>query len=326
MKKINIILLLIIVLALFLFSSCVRTAEATKYTKDLIRLESGDEVEGIILPDDESYGGEKYESTFTKIIVKDGSTKNISNEKIEYIKYADVIITTNKALRTVSIEKPGASGEITYTPKDGNEKKKIETQTVKKIVFDNYQGNQDEIHIKSDEILIGNIELDKLLIVNDANLEEEVDIKNVKELILRGDFKERKKSPIEQFEEIREKMGGQNVVTDEDNGWLYTVLGVLVVFAALTLMLIAFSLMKFISKPKKGDVTEPEKGEKERRAEAMQKKKDERLSPDIITAVCTVLMLSEEDEKTILTINRVKSKAENWSYAGRVQNSQRAEF
>lgn len=313
------------ILALFLFSSCVKTAEATKYTKDLIRLKGGEEITGMILPATESCEGEKYESAFTKIILEDGSTKNVSNNKIEYIKYADVIISAKNSIRTASVENPDVKGTIAYKPKDSDEKKEIETRNVDKILFDHYQRKYDEIYINN-EILVGDVLLDALSIVNEENLEEEIDIKDISEVILRGTIKDPKLNPIQQFDIMSKEMGGQNVVKGGDNGWLYTVLGVLVVFAALTLMLIAFSLMKFISKSKKEEEAIKEKAEEEKRAEAMEKKKDERLSPNIITAISTVLMLSEEDEKTILTINRVKSKAENWSYAGRVQNSQSAEF
>lgn len=153
-------------------------------------------------------------------------------------------------------------------------------------------------------------------------------IKKTEDLIIErtGTKKKAEINPIDELMKIWEDMGVKNIVSTNDegkvnNGWLYTILGVLVVFAALSLMLIAFFLLKFVrggvkkTAEKTVEITTSEK-----------KTKEGGIEPEVISAITLALSLEEDTDEVVLTIDRAKSRCSNWAYAGRMDNASRFDF
>ncbi|MFW5799879.1 MAG: OadG family protein [Spirochaetota bacterium] len=210
--------------------------------------------------------------------------------------------------------------------------KYIDKQKIKEVK------NTDKIYLKDGTLVIGSIE-DMIKVKEDDKTVEKVKIilkdgsvktipsTQIQNIQKTGTKKPEQLNPIEQFNEMTGNMGPDNIISKRedgkvDNGWLYTLIGILSVFAALTLMLIAFLLMKFVKPEEK---KKEEESFKEKTATKVAKGTEDGITPEIVTAISMAINLTEES-KVILTIDRKKSKSSNWAYAGWVENSERSDF
>ncbi len=306
------IFLIVIILIVLLLTSCVDRVVATKHTSDVLKMKDGTKISGIIVQDSQN-------SPFIQIVESSSDIlKLVKRSKINLIGYADLIIMKDEEVTTGSVE----MDSIRVENKDGaDEIIEVETESIKEIRFSN-DGN-DQIIKENNENINGKILDEKIQVVTKSGFrnirKNQLDI-----IILRGTVKEEEQEIKDLWNELFGDIGFHNVITVDAegrkrNGWLYTLIGVLVVFAALTLMVIAFLLMKYV----KGEKT---KSETKKQVKVSKKGQNGELPEEIVTAIAMTLNLHEGGEKLKLTFDRNKTSSYNWAYSGRMDNAQRAEF
>lgn len=311
MEKIKkIIFILLIIISILIFASCGQQKIATKYVSDIVFKKSGEVVRGVFLTDPND------NSIFITIVLEDGTIKNLNKKDIKNIGLTDVVILKNGTNIMGSIE---IDEEIFTKSIDLDED--IKLSDISRVKF--IENNKVSITLKSGTTVDCSIDLKNITIIESNYSLTEIKASKISSILFRGTPKPKPLNPIELFNQMRKNMGPQNIIQtnpDSDkveNGWLYTIMGISVVFAALSLMVLAFFLMGVFSKQ--------EKAEKEKII--ISNKTDElEISPDIVSAIALTIYLNEETENVILTINREKSKSKNWLLTGIVDNAQRQDF
>jgi hypothetical protein len=313
MSKKSYVPFLILILIILLFTaSCIQRITASKYTTDILKMNDGTKIKGIITPGDP-------QSPFIQIIEDSSdSLKLVKRSKITSIGYSDLIIMKDGDYNSGSIEVDKLKVE-----KAGNTKEIIEIapEDIKEIHF-NIEEN-DLILLQDEQRIRGNIQQNTFDVVTKTG-HKKIQTNKINLIVMRGTIIEKDQSIEESWNELAGNIGIKNVVPESSdgrkvNGWLYTLIGVLVVFAALILMLIAFLLMKYIRGKK--DKTKDKQGVKLAKTPL---KGD--IPEDVISAIALTLALHEGGEKLKLTFDREKTASYNWAYSGRMDSTQRAEF
>jgi Na+-transporting methylmalonyl-CoA/oxaloacetate decarboxylase gamma subunit len=312
MRSKRFIFLIFILLTATIITSCVDRVVAKKHTADILKMKDGTKISGVIVQDNQN-------SPFIQIVESSSDIlKLVKRSKINIIGYADLIILKNEELITGSFEM-----DIIKVEKADEENNIIEVETgnIKEVHF-NPEGN-DQIVKNNNEKVIGKILDEKLDVVTKAGYRA-IQKNQINMIIMRGTVKEEEQNIEDIWNEIVNNIGFHNVIPKstegrKDNGWLYTLIGVLVVFAALILMVIAFLLMKYV----KGNKDKTKTKKQDKTAKTTQKGE---LPEEIVTAIALTLTLHEGGEKLRLTFDRNKTSSYNWAYSGRMDNAQRAEF
>jgi hypothetical protein len=275
-------------------------------------MNDGTKIKGIIIPGDP-------QSPLIQIIeLSSDSLKFVKRSKINTIGYSDLLIMKDGDMNTGSVEIDKLKVE---KAQDAKEIVEVNPEEIKEIHFNTE--DYDLILLQDEQRIRGNIQRDDFDVVTKSG-PKKIQTNQFNMIVMRGTVKDEEQSIEELWNNLTSNMGIKNVVPEtsdgrKDNGWLYTLIGVLVVFAGLILMLIAFLLMKYIMGGK--EKTKDKQGVKVAKTPL----KGE-IPGDVISAIALTLALHEGGEKLKLTFDREKTASHNWAYSGRMDSAQRAEY
>jgi Na+-transporting methylmalonyl-CoA/oxaloacetate decarboxylase gamma subunit len=298
-------------------------------TLDVLKLNDGSQISGMATSVDEK----------TEIVTDDGKFKIINNaditsrEKKLKVGLSDKVITKDNTYIQGIIDLDG-NYEISIIPEVDTKQPfppKTTVQTIKvseiRTIHINAKDAKFDVIIKNDGTqIIGDIEnLEEVNVITSGNNKKKIPITEVKQLNFIGTLKFKELDPLQEFEKIKAHMGAKNIVQtsptgEVSNGYLFSAIGMLVVFIGLVIMVIVFTILNLFSRKSKATV------DKKKDNKPIAIKVPEGLSPELVSAIAVTINLAEEESNVILTINREKSTCSNWAYSGRVENAQRAHF
>ncbi len=305
-----------LILTATLITSCVDRLEATKYTIDTLQMKSGKKLRGTILGEDRLY--------FTLRDDQHSELKVLLKDDVTSFGKADRIMTKDGGLFLCSVEKMEMSLE-----NEGGEPVDFNISDVRELIY-NEEGKSYMVLTKSGDRLSGQITSDGVGVVT-VHGEKQIRPNLISRIMFMGTPKEEDQSISELWNDLAENMGVQNVVPKsdtgrKDNGWLFTLIGILVVFIALAFMVLVFSLMKNLSKEKKKDGRKKGKSKSDSAENKEVGLKEGELSPDIVSAIAITLALTEGEEKPKFTFKRDKVSNGSWAYSGRFDSTRKDDF